>query len=185
MEQLSNPLKKTAQWSEFMMDFVHGVKKRVFRSGATYNDLEKYIIQKCMKAEERFGRAKEQVFDDLWDHPDFRRYKVMLSLSPETVQFIKQSLKKTNPLEGIKENRLTQIRNKFKFLKTRMEFEAKSFVKDAAFGGICYWVIFCILMYLNVIPARSSSVSWGIGIFLLAFITYIVIAGIKQPKGKL
>jgi len=55
----------------------------------------------------------------------------------------------------------------------------------SALVTVFYWIIFCILLYCNFIPQERSSIYWAIGIWCLGFIIWIVVGGMREPKGKL
>ena len=77
------------QYSEFIEHFVVEVNDKLNKVEKNLYELSEFVLDKC-KEGKRFGKRKDEVFNDLCSHPDFKYSKVTLYHYTQTAQFIRQ-----------------------------------------------------------------------------------------------
>jgi len=77
------------QYSNFINDFVDGVNSRLAGVEKNLYELGEFIVSKCEEGK-AFNKKKDEVFNDLCSHPNFKYNKTTLYHYRQTAEFIKQ-----------------------------------------------------------------------------------------------
>jgi hypothetical protein len=88
-----------SSYEEFIADFVAGVNEKLAKVEKNLYELGEFILNKCEEGK-RFGKKKEDVFNDLCSHPNFRYSKKTFYNYAQTAEFIRKLPEPSIPVDG-------------------------------------------------------------------------------------